>query len=376
MELKEIIRNNMEGIIKLRKELSDNAELSFKEFKTSKIVKDSLEKLGIQTQTLFNTGVVGVLNDGHDCIAIRADMDALPVNGVSHACGHDYHMAVVLGSALVLKELGFKKCVKFIFQPAEEDTGGAAPMIEEGVLKNPNVRCIIGFHVWPNLEVGKIEVTSGPSMGSVDDFYVTFKGKGGHAAMPHLCKNPIYPAIDFIQSMNTKIHTENNPLNSCVLTFSSMNVGTAPNVIADSANLSGTFRTFDNELRNKIKENIKSISSICAEKYNCEVDVRIKDGYPPLISDKTTTDKFISTTKNILGEESVLSLEKTFAAEDFAFFAEEVPSVHFRLGICDGVRGKKPLHATGFDASDEAVYYGIYAAVNFILSMENEISKS
>ncbi|MTK13083.1 MAG: amidohydrolase [Clostridiaceae bacterium] len=370
MELKKVIRDNMDNIIKLRKELSDNAELSFQEFKTSKIVKDYLEKLGIETQTVFNTGVVGVLNNGDSCIAIRADMDALPVNGVSHACGHDYHMAVALGCALVLKEIGFNKCVKFIFQPAEEDTGGAAPMIKEGVLKSPDVAYIIGFHIWPNVEVGKIEVISGPSMGSVDDFYITFNGKGGHAAMPHLCKNPIYPSIDFIQSMNTKIHTENNPLNPCVLTFSSMNVGNAPNVIADCANLSGTFRTFDNELRTKIKEDIKSLSSLCAEKYNCEVDVRIKDGYPPLVSDKALTDKFISVSKGILGEENVLGLEKTFAAEDFAFFAEEIPSVHFRLGIYDGCRGKSPLHATDFDASDEALYYGIYTTINFILSMD------
>lgn len=369
MELKKVIRDNMENIIKLRKELANNAELSFKEFKTAQIVKNYLDKLDIHTETLFNTGVVGILNAEESCIAIRADMDALPVNGVSHACGHDYHMAVALGAALVLKEVGFKKCVKFIFQPAEEDTGGAAPMIKEGVLKNPNVKYIIGFHVWPNVEVGKIEVAVGPSMGSVDDFYITFNGKGGHAAMPHLCKNPLYPSIDFIQSMNTKIHTENDPLNSCVLTFSSMNCGAAPNVIADTAKLMGTFRTFDNELRKKIKEDIRNIASLCAQKYNCEVDMKITDGYPPLISEKALTDKFIGVTKEILGEENILSLEKTFAAEDFAFFAEQVPSVHFRLGICDGVKGKKPLHATDFDASDEALYYGIYTVVNFILSM-------
>ncbi|WP_411681784.1 M20 metallopeptidase family protein [Clostridium thailandense] len=373
MNLEKVIKDNIEELIQLRKKLGDNAELSFNEFKTSDIIENYLKELNISTGKLFNTGVVGILNKSDSCIAIRADMDALPVNGVTHACGHDYHMTVALGCALILKKLDFKKCIKFIFQPGEEDTGGAAPMIKEGVLKNPDVKYIVGFHVWPNLEVGKIEVASGPSMGSVDDFYVTFKGKGGHAAMPYLCKNPLYPSIDFIQSINNKIHTENDPLNSCVLTFSSMNAGTAPNVIADCAKLSGTFRTFDNELRKKIKEDIKNISKLSAEKYNCEVDVKIKDGYPPLVSDKSLTDKFINTTKKTLGEENVLSLEKTFAAEDFSFFAEEVPSVHFRLGICDEIKGKKPLHATGFDAADEALYYGIYATVNFILSMENEI---
>jgi hippurate hydrolase len=373
MDLKQTIENSMEEVIRIRKELNENPELSFKEYKTCNIVKDFLKKLDIDTKILFKTGVVGELNKGEESIAIRADMDALPVNGVSHACGHDYHMALVLGCALVLKKIGFEKCVKFIFQPGEEDSGGAAPMIQEGVLENPKVKYIIGFHVWPNLEVGKLEVTSGPSMASVDDFFITFNGKGGHAAMPHLCNNPIYPALDFIQTMNTKLHLENNPLESFVLTFSSINSGSAPNVIADESKISGTVRTFNKEVRKNIKNNIQSLSKLCSKKYNCDVSVKYQDGYPPLISDKKLTDKFMEVTKNVLGEDNVLPLEKSFAAEDFSFFAEKVPSVHFRLGICSGNNGNKALHSSNFDADDKSLYYGIYSIVNFILSLSSEI---
>ncbi|MBC2579660.1 M20 family metallopeptidase [Clostridium sp. DJ247] len=373
MDLCRIIRDNMETIFDIRKELSKNAELSFKEFKTAEILKNFLDKLGISTETILETGVVALINEGQECLAIRADMDALPVNGVSHACGHDYHMAVALGCALVLKNIGFSKCIKFIFQPGEEDIGGAAPMIDRGVLENPKVKNIIGFHVWPGVEVGKIQVTAGPSMASVDDFAINFKGKGGHAAMPYLCKNPIYPALDFIQSMNQKINIENDPLNPFVITFSSINAGNACNVIADDATILGTLRTFDNHLRKKLIQEITDTANICAQKYKCGSQVNFDPGYPPLISDKALTDKFIDATTKILGKENVLDLERSFAAEDFAFFAEKVPSVHFRLGISDGLKGQHPLHSTKFDVSDEALYYGIYAVVNFILSMEDEL---
>ena len=215
--------------------------------------------------------------------------------------------------------------------------------------------------------VGKIEVAGGPSMASVDDFHVTFKGVGGHAAMPHLCKNPLYPALDFIESMNIKSRIEQNPLNSHIITFSSMQCGTAPNVIADESKVLGTVRTFDNNLRNKIYEDIQNVK-LCAEKYGCSSEVKYNFQYPPLINDNDLAKKFINITKELIGNENVLPLEKTFAAEDFAFFAEKVPSVHFRLGISDGVKGLHPLHSPGFNASDESLFHGIYIISNFLLN--------
>lgn len=369
MNIKSVIEENLELIKSLREKLHNNAELAYTEFKTQQIILDFLKSLDIKIEVMAKTGVVGVLNEASECLAIRADIDALPVKGVSHVCGHDYHMAIALGTALILKKLGTDKCVKFIFQPAEEAEGGALPMIQEGVLENPKVNQMIGFHVWPGVKAGTIEVTSGPSMASVDDFHITFKGKGGHAAMPHLCKNPLYPAMDFIQTMNMKSRIENNPLDSHVMTFSSVQCGNAPNVIADECQVLGTVRTFSSHMRSKLHEDIAKTASLCAEKYSCEVDFNYNFQYPPLISDDTVTNSFIDITEELIGAENVLPLEKTFAAEDFSFFAEKVPSVHFRLGISEGQKGNHPLHSPDFDASDKAIFNGIYIIVNYILSL-------
>jgi hippurate hydrolase len=370
LDIKELVLKNIAPIKQLRCILSQNAEISFQEYKTQEILIEFFNRLNIPTVKLANTGVVALLNKGEDCIAVRADMDALPVNGVSHVCGHDYHMAIAAGVALILKETGFEKCVKLIFQPGEETEGGAVPMIEEGVLNDPNVTKMIGFHVWPNLSVGKIEAAAGPSMASDDDFKFIFKGKGGHAAMPHLCKNPLYPAMDFIQTMNEKSRLELNPLDSHVITFSSMQCGNASNVISDQCTVSGTVRTFNNSIRNEIHEAMLKTASLCAEKYGCTVDATYNLQYPPLINDEAFTNYFINAAKALIGESNVLPLEKTFAAEDFAYFAEKVPSVHFRLGISDGIKGAQPLHSSSFDASEDTLFYGIYIITNFILSMD------
>lgn len=372
MDIRQLIEQNVDIIKILRNNLNENAELSFEEYKTQEIIFDFCNKLGLTTQKLAKTGIVATLNSGEDCIAIRADMDALPVKGVSHVCGHDYHMAIACGVALVLKELGYDKCIKFIFQPAEESIGGALPMIKEGVLDNPRVDSMIGFHVWPGVKIGTIEVAPGPSMASVDDFFITFTGKGGHAAMPHLCKNPLYPAMDFIQTMNSKSRIENNPLDSHVITFSSVQCSNAPNVIADECRVMGTVRTFNNDLRKKIYDDILKTSSASTNNYECTVDVKYNFQYPPLINDDAFTRDFIEKTKELVGEHNVLPLEKTFAAEDFAFFAEKVPSVHFRLGIADNTVGNAPLHSVNFNASDDSIFNGIYIITNFILSLYNK----
>ncbi|MBU3192038.1 amidohydrolase [Clostridium bowmanii] len=370
MDIRQLIEKNIDTIKYLRKRLNINAELSFMENKTQGIIIDFFKDLNIDTKVLAGTGVVATLNFGDSCIALRADMDALPVNGISHACGHDYHMAIVLGTALILKKIGFDKTVKFIFQPGEETEGGAAPMIKEGVLEQPRVKYMIGFHVWPNVLVGTIEVASGASMASVDNFHVVFKGKGGHAAMPHLCKNPIYPAIEFIQSMNIQSRIENNPLDPHIITFASIQCGNVNNVIAEECEVLGTVRTFNSELRNKLHDDILKNAQLCGDKYGCKVEAKYDFKYPPLISNKLLTKKFIESTKKLIGADKVLHLEKTFASEDFAFFAEVVSSVHFRLGIEDKTKGIHPLHSPEFDASEEAILNGIYIIANFIISLE------
>jgi amidohydrolase len=372
MDLEQAILNRMESIKQLRLSLHENAETAYNEYKTKGIIEDFLHKLNIDTKTLAKTGVCAVMNKGEKCIAIRADIDALPVNGVSHVCGHDYHMAVALGVCQILIDIGYKECVKFIFQPAEEADGGALPMINEGIMHNPKITNVIGYHVWPELPVGSIQVSPGASMASIDDFKITFKGKGGHAAMPHLCLNPIYPAIDFINAITIKSRIENNPLNPHVLTVASVSSGRVSNVIEDEAVVRGTVRTFDAVLRKKLGEDILNAAKTSSEKYNCKMEIHYDEQYPPLVSEKNFTLKFIKIAKELIGNENVLPLEKTFAGEDFAFFAEKVPSVHFRLGICDGEKGTYPLHSPKFDANDDALFYGIYVIVNFLLSAENK----
>lgn len=373
MELDELIKNRLHSIKALRQELNENAELSFEEHKTKKIIETFMNSLNINTQTFANTGVVATINEAEECIAVRADMDALPVNGVSHACGHDFHMAIALGVCQILKDLDYKKCVKFIFQPGEESEGGALPMIKEGVLEKPKVTKVIGYHVWPEVKLGTIEVTAGPSMGSVDDFHITFKGKGGHAALPYKCINPIYPAADFVQSISLKSRIEHDPQKPHILTVSSIQCGNVPNVIADEAKVLGTVRTFDSEQRNKIYEDILKTARLCSDKYNCAMDIKYDFQYPPLINNKDLTDSFINISQALLGKDKVLPLEKTFAGEDFAFFAERIPAVHFRVGISDDEKGNHPLHSPFFDANDDALFYAIYVIVNFILKIQGSI---
>ncbi|MDP4090164.1 MAG: M20 family metallopeptidase [Bacillota bacterium] len=367
MDLKSAVLKRMDEIKGLRKLLHENAELAFNEYKTRDIIIKYLESLGLQCHDCAKTGVASIMNDGEECTAVRADMDALPINGVFHGCGHDYHMAVVLGTAAVLKDLGVEECIKFIFQPAEEATGGAVPMIKDGVLENPKVKNIIGCHVWPDLEVGCIEAAPGASMGSVDDFIVKYKGRGGHAAMPELCLNPLKPSVRFAEAVNAMSEDIFNPNNPHILTVTSLNCGTAPNVIADSAVVMGTVRTFDVELRKTLKDKILNLASSFADSSGCTVDPFYDEQYPPLINDKELTEKFISSTSELLGSEKVLPLKPSFAAEDFSYFAEAIPAVHFRLGITGEGKGKYPLHSPHFDADEDALFYGIYAITNFIL---------
>ena len=373
MEVKKLVENRFEEIKKLREELHCNPEIAFNEFKTQEIIKRVLNQLEINNTTCAKTGVVGVLNKGEQCIAVRSDMDALPVNGMSHACGHDFHMAVVLGTAMVLKDMGFDKCVKFIFQPAEENVGGALPMIKEAVLENPKVKYIIGCHVWPGVEVGKVAVAEGPSMAAVDHFSIKFIGVGGHGATPHLCRNPLYPAIDLIQNMNNKSRMEYNALNSHIISFASLNSGNIFNVIPEVAEIKGTVRTFDEGLRKKIYADMIKTAKLTGEIYGCTIEADYRLDYPALFNDGMLVNEFIKSSRDILGHKNVLSLEKSFAAEDFAYFAERVPAVHFRLGISDGIKGTHPLHSPDFDASEEAIYYGVCAMVNFVLSIGNRI---
>ncbi|MHC1684481.1 MAG: M20 family metallopeptidase [Clostridiaceae bacterium] len=368
--LKKVIKDLLPEILAVRCDLHENAEVSMQEFKTQKIIMDFLSQNNIDHQPFTGTGVVANFNAADNCVAVRADIDALAINGASHLCGHDYHTAILLGVAKVLKELNYSKPVKLIFQPAEEAFGGALKMIQEGVLENPKVDRIIGYHVWPKLPLGKIALSGGPSMASVDDFYLTFIGKGGHAAFPHLCKNPIFPAMELIQNMNNKYTVDHDPNNPYVLTFASIKGGEVPNVICEKVEIMGTLRTFDETLRDKIVSKIEATAKTCAESYECEFEINYDFAYPPVVSDYDFSKEFSDTAKKLLGEDHVLPLQRSYAAEDFSFFCREVPGVHFRIGISNEDKGNEPLHSLNFNADDECVLHGIHAIVGYLISLE------
>ncbi|MDT8718097.1 amidohydrolase [Clostridium sp. 19966] len=370
MDIKTAILNRMDEFKSLSHKLHDNAELSFKEFKTQNIIEEYLNNIGLDYHECINTGVYSIMNKSQECIALRADMDALPVNGVSHACGHDYHMTIVLGTARILSDLGFKKCIKFIFQPGEEDTGGALPMIKEGILENPKVQKIIGFHVWPGLKVGSVEISTEATMASVDDFIIKFKGKGGHAASPDVCINPLIPATSFVNEIYEITRSNSDYGKSHIVTISSLVCGSAPNVVSDEAVVKGTVRTFDEKIREQLKQTVIASANKKASDYNCRVDLLYDEQYPPLLNDEKEINIFENISKEILGKSNIFNATPSFTGEDFAFFAKAVPAVHFRLGICKDDFGTEPLHSSKFTMHEDALFYGILVLVNYILNAE------
>ncbi|WAM34533.1 M20 family metallopeptidase [Caldicellulosiruptor morganii] len=366
----EAIQKNLKMFENIQRQLHNIAELSFEEYKTQEFIIKTLTEWGIENYPVARTGVIGLLNRSEECIAIRADMDAILVDGKpKHACGHDFHMAIVLGVAKTLVDIGYKKCVKFIFQPAEEGPGGAKKVIEEGGLKNPDVKKMIGFHVWPNLDVGMIEVSNGAIMASVDDFEIEFIGKGGHAAMPELTRNPIYPAIDFIQSMNNFLNAYSKKTSPFHVSFSSILSGETYNVIANTCKIKGTVRTFDDEIQKFVYTNLQKLAKFSAEKFNCDVNINYYFQYPLLINNSQVAEEFSNLSKRLLGSKNVLNAQISFTAEDFAFYCKEVPSFYFRLGIKENGKGENPLHSPFFDASEKSIFYGIYLIVNYLLAI-------
>ena len=366
-----LINKLNEKLIDIRKELNENAELSFNEFKTQKILSRILSEYNIDNKFIGGTGIIATIGDvssDSKVIAVRADMDALPVNGASHLCGHDYHMTVALGTVLLLKEMNFQHPVKFLFQPGEEGGGGAVKLINEGALKNPDVDTIIGFHVWPNVPVGSIEITPEASMASVDDFFIDFKGVGGHAATPEHCVNPLYASIEFVE----KIEAFKKSLQGkYVLTIGGIGGGERANIISENSRVFGTFRTFDNEIRNKIKNFIEDTIKEVSKNHNVDSNITYDYPYPPLIPNRTATEEFTAFAKERLGEDKVSRAIPTYEAEDFSYFCDEtfgVKGIHFRLGIEENSIGTFPLHSPNFSASDKCIKTGVNLLASYLIS--------
>ena len=364
--------------IKVRQHLHANPELSYQEFETSKFIQSKLKEFGIPFDIKATTGVVGMIkgkNPESRIIAIRADMDALPIqeendvpyrsknNGVMHACGHDVHTTCLLGAAKILNELKneWEGTIKLIFQPGEEkNPGGASYMIKEGVLENPRPTAIIAMHVHTNMPVGKASFRSGKVMASADELYFTIKGKGGHAASPHLCVDPIFIASQLIINLQQVVSRNSNPFDPSVLSITSIHGGASTNVIPKEVKLMGTFRAMDEKWRAEAHELIKKISTELVQSMGGEIDLHIDKGYPAVINNELLTEVAHSAAAEFAGKENIEETELRMGAEDFGYYAQQIPACFYRVGVMNKEKGiTSGVHTPTFNIDEDAIETGI-----------------
>lgn len=375
-------------VISYREYLHKNPELSFQEFETAKFVEDTLVKIGIQhIQRIGNTGVTGlIIGKNHSLndkfIGLRADLDALPIQeenevsyksqnvGVMHACGHDVHTSILLGAAEILNEIKdeLPNPIKLIFQPGEEkNPGGASILINEGVLDNPSISHMYALHVYPEMSAGKIGYKPGLYMASCDEIYITVHGKGGHGAMPHQCIDPIVIGSTIVTSLQQIVSRSCDPKIPCVLTFGHFEALGATNVIPSKAILKGTFRTMDENWREKalllINEQVEAI----VHSFGGKVDIEISRGYPCLVNDELLSIKAKDTLSVVLGEENVNELPIRLTSEDFAFYSQKVPVCFLRIGVGDLKKEiNYGVHHPKFDIANDSLKTGIITLVNLV----------
>lgn len=378
-KIKELARDIWPVVQSYRHHLHKNPELSFEEFNTAKFIESKLSEFAGENRIyrLANTGIVYEItgkNPGRT-IALRADIDALPIlekndkpyrsqnDGVMHACGHDVHTSCMLGAAQLLTELSdyFDGTVKIIFQPAEEKIpGGASLMIKEGVLKNPAPTSIIGQHVMPLIPAGKVGFRSGKYMASADEIYLTVKGKGGHAAMPENLVDPILIAAQLITALQQIVSRKASPKMPSVLSFGRIEGLGATNVIPETVALQGTFRTLNEEWRFEAHDWIRKICKNISQAAGGDCDVDIKVGYPYLSNDPELTAKSMEAAKNFLGDENVVDLDIWMAAEDFAYYSQEIPACFYRLGTRNESEGiTSGVHTATFDIDESSMEIGV-----------------
>ena len=363
----------------IRHHIHSNPELSFKEHNTSSFISEKLTSWGIKHQTgVADTGIVALIegkNPGKKCIALRADMDALPIqeandvpyrsknDGVMHACGHDVHSSCLLGAARILHELRdeWEGTIKLIFQPGEEKhPGGASLMIKAGALEDPKPEAIFALHVYPHLPVGTAGFRAGQYMASADEIYITIEGKGGHAALPHQTIDPIAIAAQVITNLQRVISRKGNPLIPSVLTFGKIAGGFATNVIPDKVEILGTFRTMDETWRYKAHELVKAITEQTCEANGAKAIVEIPVGYPSLYNDPTLTTFAETWAREYAGVENIHILDLRMAAEDFSFYAQHMPACFFRIGTnTNNEKFTAPVHNAHFDIDENALKTGV-----------------
>ncbi|MCC7401269.1 MAG: amidohydrolase [Chitinophagaceae bacterium] len=377
-KIKALAKKYSPEFTEIRRHLHAHPELSYQEFETSKFVQDKLKESGIPFEVKATTGVVGLIkgrNPDKRIIALRADMDALPIkeanevsykstnDGVMHACGHDVHTSCLLGAAKILNELRneWEGTIKLIFQPGEEkNPGGASLMIKEGVLENPTPQAIFGLHVNPQLEVGKLSFRPGKAMASADELYFTIKGKGGHAASPNLTADTILIASQLVVALQQIISRNRNPFSPSVLSITSIQGGHTTNVIPSEVKLMGTFRAMDEQWRFKAHELIKNISTELVHSMGGEIDVHIDVGYPAVQNDEHLYLIARKKAEEFIGEKNVEETEVRMGSEDFGYYSQLIPGCFYRLGTGNKEKGIiSGVHTPTFDIDESAIEIGM-----------------
>lgn len=378
-QIKELARQFSDDTVQIRRHIHANPELSYEEYETAKYVATQLRALGIEPKEgVAGTGLTALIkgkNPQSKTVALRADMDALPIletnevpyksknDGVMHACGHDVHTSCLLGAARILYALKdqFEGTIKLVFQPGEEkNPGGASLMIKDGALENPRPDRMLGQHVMPYIPVGKVGFREGQYMASADEIYLTVKGKGGHAALPDKVIDPILIASHILIALQQVVSRNADPKKPTVLSFGTIHGGQAQNIIPEEVKLSGTFRALNEEWRFEAHKRITTIAQGIAESMGGSCDVNIDVGYPFLTNDVETTRIARSAAEAYLGEENVVDLDLWMGAEDFAFYTHEVPCSFYRLGTGNEAKGTTHgVHTPNFNIDEDAIEVGI-----------------
>jgi amidohydrolase len=376
--IKSLAQAYKQEVIDLRRHLHSHPELSFQEFQTAAFVAEKLKAIGItEIESKATTGWSALIkgkNPEKKVVALRADMDALPIieanevpyksqnPGVMHACGHDAHTASLLGAAKILHEVRdqFEGTIKLIFQPGEEIIpGGASLMIKDKVLENPRPQYILGQHVMPMIPAGKVGFRSGLYMASADELYLTIKGKGGHGAMPETFIDPVLISAHLLVALQQIVSRVANPKIPSVLSFGRVEALGATNIIPNEVKIQGTFRTLDEGWRAKAHEKMRQIAEGIVEGMGGQLDFEIRKGYPFLKNNPELTARSVAAAQTYLGAENVLDLDIWMAAEDFAYFSQEIDGCFYRLGTRNEARGiTSGVHTPTFDIEEEALEIG------------------
>jgi amidohydrolase len=397
--IRQLAKQNEGEVISVRRHIHQNPELSFEEFETQKFLKAKLHEIGIDAKPIGNTGLVALIEGNHPnksggkVVALRADMDALPIleetdipfkskkDGVMHACGHDVHSSCLFGAAKILQETRneWNGTVKLIFQPGEEKLpGGASILIKEGVLTHPKPDAIIGQHVMPWIKTGAFGFRKGLYMASTDEIYITIKGKGSHGAMPQYSIDPIATAAQVITALQQVISRKATPTIPSVLTIGKINSdGGATNIIPQSVKMEGTFRTLDEDWRAEAHKHIKLITEQTAAAFGAIAEVDIRKGYPFLMNDEGVTELCQNAAKQYVGEDKVEELDMYLAAEDFSYYSQEIPATFYRLGIKnDEKETGYAVHHPKFKVDEDALAIGsgmmAWLAVSYLASHNAE----